>query len=99
MEKIAVIEDDAGIRTVIRLALKGAGLGTICEAERGDEGLALVVRERPSLVILDLMLPGKDGLEVCREIRRTPSVTAAGARLRLGRAAVGQGFARGFGVR
>ncbi len=76
MEKIAVIEDDAGIRTVIRLALKGAGLGTICEAERGDEGLALVVRERPSLVILDLMLPGKDGLEVCREIRRTPSVAA-----------------------
>ena len=76
MEKIAVIEDDAGIRTVIRLALKGAGLGTICEAERGDEGLALVVRERPSLVILDLMLPGKDGLEVCREIRRTPTVAA-----------------------
>ena len=39
MEKIVVIEDDPGIRTVIRLALKGAGLGTICEAERGDDGL------------------------------------------------------------
>ena len=74
MEKIAVIEDDSGIRTVIRLALKGAGLGPVCEAGRGDDGLELVVRERPSLVILDLMLPGKDGLDVCREIRRTPSV-------------------------
>ena len=74
MEKIAVIEDDSGIRTVIRLALKGAGLGLVCEAGRGDDGLELVVRERPSLVILDLMLPGKDGLDVCREIRRTPSV-------------------------
>ena len=74
MEKIAVIEDDSGIRTVIRLALKGAGLGTVCEAERGDDGLELVVRERPSLVLLDLMLPGMDGLDVCREIRRTPSV-------------------------
>ena len=74
MEKIAVIEDDPGIRTVIRLALKGAGLGSACEAERGDDGLELVVRERPSLVLLDLMLPGMDGLEVCREIRRTPSV-------------------------
>ena len=74
MEKIAVIEDDPGIRTVIRLALKGAGLGTVCEAERGDDGLELVVRERPSLVLLDLMLPGMDGLDVCREIRRTPSV-------------------------
>ena len=49
MEKIAVIEDDPGIRTVIRLALKGAGLGMVCEAERGDDGLELVVRERPSL--------------------------------------------------
>ena len=74
MEKIAVIEDDPGIRTVIRLALKGAGFGSICEAERGDDGLELVVRERPSLVLLDLMLPGRDGLDVCREIRRTPSV-------------------------
>ena len=76
MEKIAVIEDDPGIRTVIRLALKGAGFGSVCEAERGDDGLALVVRERPSLVLLDLMLPGKSGLDVCREIRRTPSVAA-----------------------
>lgn len=76
MEKIAVIEDDPGIRTVIRLALKGAGFGMVCEAESGDDGLALVVRERPSLVLLDLMLPGMDGLEVCREIRRTPAVAA-----------------------
>ena len=74
MEKIAVIEDDPGIRTVIRLALKGAGFGSVCEAERGDDGLELIVRERPSLVLLDLMLPGKSGLDVCREIRRTPSV-------------------------
>ena len=74
MEKIVVIEDDLGIRTVIRLALKGAGFGTVCEAERGDDGLELVVRERPSLVLLDLMLPGMGGLDVCREIRRTPSV-------------------------
>ena len=40
MEKIAVIEDDPGIRTVIRLALKGARFGTVCEAGRGDDGLA-----------------------------------------------------------
>ena len=77
MEKIAVIEDDSGIRTVIRLALKGAGFGTVCEAGRGDDGLELVVRERPSLVLLDLMLPGLDGFDVCREIRRTPSVATA----------------------
>ena len=51
MEKIAVIEDDPGIRTVIRLALKGARFGSVCEAERGDDGLELVVRESETLHI------------------------------------------------
>lgn len=74
MEKIAIIEDDPGIRTVLRLAVKG--FATVCEAERGDKALALIVKERPSLVLLDLMLPGQDGLSVCREIRRTPSIAS-----------------------
>ena len=40
MEKIVIIEDDPGIRTVLRLALKGAGYTSLYEADRGDEGLA-----------------------------------------------------------
>ncbi len=76
MDKIAIIEDDSDIRTVLRLALKGAGFSAVCEAERGDVGLDMVINEKPSLVLLDLMLPGLDGLTVCREIRRTPSVSA-----------------------
>ena len=75
MDKIVLIEDDPGIRTVIRLALKGAGFTSICEAENGTDGLALVQREKPVLVILDLMLPGMDGLAVCSAIRRNPSVS------------------------
>ena len=75
MDKIVLIEDDPGIRTVIRLALKGAGLPAVCEAGSGTDGLALVKREKPALVILDLMLPGMDGLSVCSAIRRTPSVS------------------------
>ena len=75
MDKIVLIEDDPGIRTVIRLALKGAGFTSICEAENGTDGLALVQREKPALVILDLMLPGMDGLAVCSAIRRNPSVS------------------------
>ena len=74
MDKIALIEDDPGIRTVIRLALKGAGFASVCEAANGADGLALVLWEKPALVILDLMLPGMDGLAVCSAIRRTPSV-------------------------
>lgn len=76
MDKIVIIEDDPGIRTVLRLALKGAGYTSVLEATRGDDGLNLVLREKPSLVVLDLMLPGLDGLTICREIRRTDSVSA-----------------------
>lgn len=76
MEKIVIIEDDSGIRTVLRLALKGAGFTDIIVADRGDEGLRIVLREKPALVILDLMLPGLDGLSVCRDIRNTASVAA-----------------------
>ena len=75
MDKIVLIEDDPGIRTVIRLALKGAGFTSICETGNGTDGLALVLREKPALVILDLMLPGMDGLAVCSAIRRNPSVS------------------------
>ena len=75
MDKIVLIEDDPGIRTVIRLALKGAGFTSICEAGNGTDGLALVQREKPALVILDLMLPEMDGLSVCSAIRRNPSVS------------------------
>ena len=76
MDKIVIIEDDPGIRTVLRLALKGAGFTDVIAEERGDKGLEIVLREHPALVILGLMLPGMDGLAVCREIRRTPAVAA-----------------------
>ena len=75
MDKIVIIEDDPCIRTVLRLALKGAGYSALYEADRGDDGLALVLREQPALVLLDLMLPGLDGLSVCREIRRSETVS------------------------
>ena len=75
MDKIVLIEDDPGIRTVIRLALKGAGFTSIYETGNGSDGLALVQREKPAIVILDLMLPGMDGLAVCSAIRRNPSVS------------------------
>ena len=75
MDKIVIIEDDPCIRTVLRLALKGAGYSALYEADRGDDGLALVLHEQPALVLLDLMLPGLDGLSVCREIRRSETVS------------------------
>ena len=75
-ETIVVIEDDAAIRSVLRVLLRGAGFTLIKEAERGDDGLKLVRDIRPSLVLLDLMLPGLDGFSVCRRIRETKEIAS-----------------------
>lgn len=75
-EKIAIIEDEADIRRIIVLALKTAGYRNIVEADTGDGGLALVRQAHPDLVLLDLMLPGMDGVSVCRRLRDDPDTHA-----------------------
>ena len=66
--KILIIEDEANIIQVIRLYLEQAGYSVV-SASDGIAGLELHAREHPDLVILDLMLPGLEGMEVCRRIR------------------------------
>ena len=66
--KIAVIEDEADILEVIEYSLSKEGFG-VCTALDGEEGLGLVKKEVPDLVVLDLMLPGIDGIEICRKLK------------------------------
>jgi DNA-binding response OmpR family regulator len=66
--KILVIEDEANIVDIIKLYLEQAGYTVLCASD-GIAGLELHAREHPDLVILDLMLPILDGMEVCRRIR------------------------------
>ena len=66
--KIAVIEDEADILEVIDYNLSKEGFD-VCSALNGEEGLALVKKEGPDLVLLDLMLPGMDGIEICRTLK------------------------------
>jgi len=73
MTKILVIEDEKRIAEGIAKYLANAGYAT-CLAFDGVNGIAAFFQEKPDLVVLDLMLPGKDGLEVCREIRRETNV-------------------------
>ena len=68
---ILVVEDEPDIRELVRYNLEQAGFGVV-EAGDGEAALALVRRERPALVILDLMLPKGDGLEICRVLRARP---------------------------
>jgi DNA-binding response OmpR family regulator len=70
---VLVVDDDDTVREVLRRYLTRDGHEVI-EAADGITGLGLVRSGHPDLVVLDLMLPGMDGLEVCREIRRTSSI-------------------------
>ena len=68
---VMVIEDEKEIRDLIRYNLEKSGFKVGC-AEDGDEGLQRVFASRPDALVLDLMLPGRNGLEVLREIRGEP---------------------------
>lgn len=70
---ILVVDDDPHIRDVICFALGKAGHATRIAGD-GEEALARIAEEAPQLVVLDVGLPGIDGLEVCRRLRRTSDV-------------------------
>lgn len=67
-EKILIVEDECKIAALLRDYLQHAGMSTACLAD-GLEVVPWLKANHADLVILDLMLPGQDGLEVCREIR------------------------------
>lgn len=70
-EKVVVIEDEADIREVIEHNLSREGYHVYSSPD-GEKGLQLVKKKTPDLVLLDLMLPGLDGIDVCRELKANP---------------------------
>ncbi|HEU5292839.1 MAG TPA: ATP-binding protein, partial [Cyclobacteriaceae bacterium] len=66
-ESILIVEDNADLRSYMRLELQQSY--SILEAVNGEEGVALALREIPSIVISDLMMPKKDGLDLCHELK------------------------------
>jgi two-component system alkaline phosphatase synthesis response regulator PhoP len=67
--QILIIEDEEDIRELVRYNLERENLA-VTEAESGEAGLKSASQKRPDLILLDLMLPGKDGLQICRELKR-----------------------------
>ena len=73
---IVIIEDDETIRTLLKMLLARAGFTSVREADRGDAGLELVRRQKPDLELLDLMLPGLNGMYICSLIREQQALAA-----------------------
>ena len=71
--RILLVEDDASIREITKLGLEAAGFSVETAAD-GDDGLNRFRHSRPDLVVLDVMLPKRDGFEVCRTIRAESAV-------------------------
>jgi two-component system, OmpR family, alkaline phosphatase synthesis response regulator PhoP len=74
-EKILVVEDDEDIQELIRFNLSKEGYQISCVA-RGEKALPAARAQIPNLILLDLMLPGMDGLDVCKQLRRDATVQA-----------------------
>ena len=73
-KKIIVVEDEPDLVDVVTYNLQREGY-LVLAAQRGDEGLNLIRSERPDLVLLDLMLPGMDGLSICRQMKSDSSLS------------------------
>jgi DNA-binding response OmpR family regulator len=72
-QRILVVDDEESIRKVVEYALVQAGYEVDTAAD-GEEAERLLARTRPDLVVLDIMLPGKSGLDIARDVRTTSSV-------------------------
>jgi CheY-like chemotaxis protein len=72
-KQILVVEDELKIARIIKDYLENSGY-QVTIISHGNEVLPQIQKSMPDLIILDIMLPGKDGMEICREIRKTSTV-------------------------
>ena len=73
MQKILLVEDDVRLAGLVSEYLQRYGFDVI-SVLRGDLAMQAIERERPDVVVLDLMLPGRDGMDICQQIRRQSSL-------------------------
>jgi CheY-like chemotaxis protein len=68
MAKILLVDDNSKIRIITRMMLEKTG-HEVLEASSGEEGLKMLEKDTPDLILLDIMMPGMDGWEVCQKIK------------------------------
>jgi len=69
MQRILIIEDEPDLRKGLEVNLAREGF-KVFQANNGESGISLVIKHNPDLILLDVMMPGMNGIDVCREIRR-----------------------------
>ncbi len=69
--KVLIVDDAVFMRTVLKRIIREAGGYGICEAPDGETALELYEKEKPGLVLLDISMPGMNGIETLKEIRKT----------------------------
>ena len=73
MTKVLLIDDDKKHSELLQAYFKRFGINLVCAYE-AESGFRLLNREDPDLLLLDVMLPGKDGFEICREVRKNSNI-------------------------
>ena len=74
--KVLIIDDEEDVRYIVRMSIGRGGGFVVLEAERGSEGIAIAKSDLPDVILLDLMMPGVDGVAVFRELSTTPETAA-----------------------
>ncbi len=70
--KVLLVDDEADIRLIAALSLSGVGGMEVAQASSGPEGILMAREGRPDVILLDMMMPGLDGLATFRELRDNP---------------------------
>lgn len=73
IKKVMIVEDDEHISNVYEMKLEKEGIHTVCVKD-GQNATEAIFQEKPDLIILDIMLPGKDGFEVIKEIKQNAEI-------------------------
>lgn len=76
MTKALIIDDEEDVRFVVRMSLGRLGNMHVVEASSGEEGVALAKSEQPTFILLDMMMPGMDGLATFKALRMAPETAA-----------------------
>ena len=71
-KQILIVDDDDGVREIIQLSLETAAGWTVVTATSGQDGIAIAKSQKFDLILLDVMMPGENGIEVFRQLQSDP---------------------------